>query len=70
MNMLNRTAEDDFAEEMGWYPMLYTYGKENHMSTPQVQSENVMEFLMFINFYKRKQELEQIRLDRMNNRNK
>jgi hypothetical protein len=56
-------GEEEFQNEFGWYSMLYTFSKEQFMSIRDVVA-NVYadEFLTFINFYKRKQELDNIRI--------
>ena len=56
-------GEEDFQNEFGWYSMLYTFSKEQYMSIRDV-TENVCadEFLTFMNFYKRKCELDNIRI--------
>lgn len=56
-------GEEDFQEEFGWYSMLFTFSKEQYMSIRDVES-NVYadEFLTFINFFKRKCQLDTIRI--------
>jgi hypothetical protein len=56
-------GEEEFQNEFGWYSMLYTFSKEQYMSIRDVV-ENVYadEFLTFMNFYKRKVELDNERI--------
>lgn len=52
---------DSFAEEFNWYSMLYTAAKEGYLQIngyKDVISSPAQEFLAFMNFYKRKGEVE------------
>lgn len=50
--------EQAFAEEFGWYPMLYTAANDDYLKISQVVQSPAIEFLHFVNFFKRKTELE------------
>ena len=60
--VINLTAEAQFAEEFGWYPMLYTFSKEQFIPISQVVSTSALEFLTFVNFFKRKCQLDNERI--------
>lgn len=55
--------EEAFATEMGWYPMLYIAANENYLSIKDVVASPASEFLTFINFHKRKAELDSNRIN-------
>lgn len=52
---------------MGWYPMLYISAGEEYLEIDRVVNSPASEFLYFMNFYKRKQELEMMRLETIRN---
>lgn len=68
--LFEASEEKQFAEEFGWIPMLYTYSKENSISMNKSSEESALEFLTFMNFWVRKCELEQNKLNRINNVNR
>jgi hypothetical protein len=55
--------EQAFAEEFGWYPMLYVAAGEQYLNISKVIEQKAEEFLMFMNFYKRKTELDTKRIN-------
>ena len=56
-------GEEEFQNEFGWYSMLYTFSKEQFMSIRDVvEKVYADEFLTFMNFFKRKCELDNIRI--------
>lgn len=56
------TEEQVFAEEFGWYPMLYAAAKEDYLNIEKVLQTPANEFLTFVNFYIRKSELDANRI--------
>lgn len=69
-NSLNIDEEAEFAKEMGWYPMLYSYAKENSISINEVSKVNAKEFLFFLNFFKRKCDLDNARIEKAYKKNR
>lgn len=60
---LGGLSEEEFENEFGWYGKLYIYSKEQYMSIKDVTNKiSADEFLYFINFYKRKCELDNERI--------
>lgn len=49
--------------------MIYTAANEIFLNIDEVLKKPASEFLMFINFYIRKQELERERIEKISNRN-
>jgi hypothetical protein len=59
--------EKVFAEEMGWYPMLHIAAQEGYLNIgghKSVINSPALEFLFFVNYYKRKSELDAERIKR------
>jgi len=48
---------------MGWYPMLYVAAHEDYTKINQVTASRADEFLTFMNFYKRKSQLDAKRIN-------
>jgi hypothetical protein len=59
--------EEEFAEEFGWYPMLYIAAKEDYLKIEEVLQSPAIEFLTFMNFYTRKSQLDAARIARSQN---
>mgnify|MGYP001212200171 CR=1 FL=1 len=60
-NDFNFTEEDNFSEEFGWYSMLYVAANEGYLKIngyDNVIDSPAEEFLAFMNFFKRKTELD------------
>jgi hypothetical protein len=55
--------EQAFAEEFGWYPMLYVAAGEQYLNIDKVIESKAETFLTFMNFYKRKTELDTKRIN-------
>ena len=68
-NDFNFNSEAQFQQEFGWYSMIYTAANEIFLNIDEVLKKPASEFLMYINFYVRKQELERERLEKISNRN-
>ena len=60
------SAEQIFAKEMGWYPMLYVAAGEDYTKINEVTATRADEFLTFMNFYKRKSQLDNKRIQSNN----
>ena len=58
------SLESQFAEEFGWYPMLYSAASENFLDIDKVLEKDVREFLNHLNYLIRKNELERLRIER------
>jgi hypothetical protein len=56
--------EEAFGEEFGWYVMLYTAAGEQYLKIDDVVKSKASEFLTFMNFYKRKTELDNRRINK------
>lgn len=56
------SEEQYFAEEYGWYPMLYIAANEDFLKIEEVVKQPASAFLYFVNFFKRKQELDNNRI--------
>lgn len=56
------SEETAFAEEFSWYPLLFTAANEQYLKISEVTKTPALEFLYFINFYKRKCELDAERI--------
>lgn len=56
------TDEAQFAEEYGWYPMLFLASGENFLKIDEVTAKPATEFLYFVNFLKRKHQLDNNRI--------
>ena len=61
--------EEAFAEEFGWYPMLYIAANEDYLKIEEVLQSPAIEFLTFMNFYTRKSQLDAARIARSQNTN-
>lgn len=59
------SSEAQFAEEFGWYPMIYTAANEDYSKIPIVLESPALEFLTFVNFYIKKQELDNNRIKKI-----
>jgi hypothetical protein len=55
--------EEAFAQEFGWYKMLYLAANEDYTKINTVIKSNAQEFLMFCNFYVRKTKLDNKRIN-------
>lgn len=56
------TDEAHFAEEFGWYPMLFAAANEDFLKIDEVTAKPATEFLYFSNFLKRKATLDNNRI--------
>jgi hypothetical protein len=56
--------ESQFSEEFGWYSMVFAAANENYLDITKVVDSPADEFLFYINFLKRKNELETNRIKR------
>ena len=56
------TDEAQFAEEFGWYPILYMAANEQFLKIDEVTNKSASEFLYFVNFLKRKSVLDNNRI--------
>jgi len=68
-NEFNFTEEDTFSEEFGWYSMLYVAANEGYLKIngyKNVIESPAEEFLTFMNFFKRKTELDIARIKQPN----
>ena len=60
----NYTAESQFSEEFGWYNLVFVAANEDYVKINKVLQSNAIEFLMYVNYYIKKQDLEKRRLKR------
>jgi hypothetical protein len=67
-NLKRYTEEDAFRDEMGWYSMLFVAAGEQYLKIREVTLSPANEFLYFMNFYKKKSELEMKRINSLNKR--
>ena len=70
LSRINGSSEEDsFREEMGWYSLLYVAAGEQYLNISKVTETPANEFLFFMNFYKRKSELDMKRIQSLNKSN-
>ncbi len=68
-NVMGFSDEELFAEEFGWYPMLYSAANEDFLKIDEVTKTKAVSFLTYVNFLKRKNELEANRINRLHQKN-